>query len=315
MGPFREGAAAASAGDANAIAASPQASSKVEQVQAGVPANGTLQPLQADAGAATVVNWALDGLISSVKSRWGVAIARANDHVHFVERGIDIKGTRPDLWHWLSGTMEAGGASPETQVAAPQDSSTLAWALLRTDSGLVGAMLLGRDRGGDPFSKKDRIWLERVGERVASILCYTSDSDLGAELGSDQSAPAAVWAGPVLDKVRWARGWMKGQFKARECWLFLASEGSPVPQLVDEKWGAAGPSILQETVQKALERRDPQVWLERDGGRALVLQPLGRWGVKGLLLLEDIPWRGDGAATLARLKKAAATIAKLLNNI
>jgi hypothetical protein len=273
-----------------------------------------LHPLESAAEPASVVNWALEGLMSSVRGGWGAALARANKEICFVEKGIDLQERRPDLWRWLNEAMLDDDGVVGDRKSPPKDSGNLAWALLRTDTGVVGAMLLGREEDADPFSSSDRTWLERVGERVASILCYTVGSDLGSGSIEVQDAPASVWAAPILDRVRWARGWLRGLLNAKNCWLFIAPGTSSVPQLVDEKWDAAGPPFLQDTVQEALERREPQVWVEGDGARALVLQPLGPWGVKGLLLIEGVPWKGGGRAAMGRLKKAAAIIAKLLRN-
>jgi len=289
--------------------------SDAEKRSPGLPPPESLHPLESGAEPATVVNWALEGLMSSVKGRWGAAVARANDHVHFVEKGIDIRGSRPELWQWLNGTMRDSAVVPGAPVPPPQVGGSLAWAMLRTEGGLVGVMLLGREEGSVPFSSGDRTWLERVGERVASILSHTSGSVLAEPPDREREAPPSVWAGPLLERVKWARGWLRDLLGAREVRLFMASEAAPMAQLVDEESGSAGPAFLQELVREALECKDPQVWLEKDGDRALVLQPLGPWGTRGVLLLESVPWRGDGDAALARLKKAAAKIGKLLSDI
>jgi hypothetical protein len=289
--------------------------SEAEKRSPGLPPPESLHPLESGAEPATVVNWALEGLMSSVKGRWGAAVARANDHVHFVEKGIDIKGSRPELWQWLNGTMRESADVRRAPAHPPQVGGSLAWAMLRAEGGLVGVMLLGREEGSVPFSSGDRTWLERVGERVASILSHTSGSVLAESRDREREAPPSVWAGPLLERVKWTRGWLRELSGAREVRLFMASEAAPVARLIDEESGSAGPAFLQEFVREALERKDPQVWLEKDGDRALVLQPLSPWGARGVLLLESVPWRGDGAAILARLKKAAAKIGRLLSDV
>jgi hypothetical protein len=271
--------------------------------------SGFLSPTESDTPPDKVVGWALDGLMSSVHSLWGAALAKANGDTCLVERGIELASARPEVWSWLKTTV-----SSETGEEPPPGGGELAWAPLRSDARVIGAVILGRGEKGAPFTSSDRTWLEKVGERIASILSQTTRSGLRESARDETVAPAAVWAAPVLERAEWARGWIKGQFDARGCWIFAAMEGSPEPQLVDESWGAAPPPFLSETIREATEGVGPQVWLESGGDRAIVLQPLGPWGVKWTVVLEGVPWRGDGRATLARLKRAAATLARLLKS-
>jgi hypothetical protein len=268
-----------------------------------------LRPTETAAAPDEVVGWALEGLISSVRGQWGVAIAKANGDTCLVERGIELETAQPEIWKWLKSTVEK-----EVEVEPPPESKKLVWVPLKFEARLIGAVVLGRGSEGRPFSKSDRTWLQKVGERIASILSQTASSELKDLEQASLQAPAAVWAAPVLERAAWARDWMRNQFGAEGCWLFAAMEGSSEPQLVDESWGPASPPFLLKTIREAMEETEPQVWLESRGGRAIVLQPLGPWGVKWTVVLEGVPWRGDGRATLARLKKAAGTLARLLKS-
>lgn len=256
-----------------------------------------------------VVGWALDGLMSSVRSLWGVALARANGDICLVERGIRLEVEHPDIWRWLRSTVEMGESK-----GSPPASKDLAWVPLKSEARLLGGVVLGRGGEAGPFSDSDRIWLQKVGERIASILSHKVSSGLVDVRQEEQVAPAAVWAAPVLERAAWARGWLRNQFEASGCWLFAAAEDSSEPQLIDESWGTASPGFLLNTVREAMEKIEPQVWLESGGDRAIVLQPLAPWGVKWTVVLEGVPWRGDGRAMLARLKKSAVTLARLLKS-
>jgi hypothetical protein len=258
-----------------------------------------------------IVNWALEGMISSVKGSWGVALARSDGDIHLVERGIDLRAERPDLWKWLRDSVEREG---QADAVPPQDSDKLVWVPLRVNSSLVGVVLLGTHSGSEGFSQSDRLWLEKVGERITSILCSTASSTVIETSDSGPVAPDSVWAAPALERAAWAREWLKEHFEAAGCWLFAALEDSPEPRLIDEDWGSAAPPFFSSTLREVMELYEPQVWIELGGERCHVIQPLAPWGVKWLVVLEGMPWRGEGTATLARLKKYAATLARVLKN-
>jgi hypothetical protein len=273
-----------------------------------------LRPATHDNETNEVVGWALEGLMSSVKSVWGVALTRVKRDVCFVQRGIELESAHPDLWEWLKKTIDENGDDKAWDSPPPSQSGTLAWAQLRSNSVLVGTVVLGREGDADPFSASDQSWLHKVGERIASILCSTEGSALTESADREPSEPSSVWAAPVLERAGWAGGWMREQFEASGCWLFVAMEDSSEPRLIDESWGSVSPPFLANTIRAAMERSQAQVWLDEAGDKALVLQPLGPWGLRWVVVLEGVPWRGDGRSTLARLKKAAVTLSKLLRS-
>jgi hypothetical protein len=270
-----------------------------------------LTPMERETEVSRVVGWALDGMMSSVRSGWGVAVARMNGDLCLVQRGIELQSARPELYEWLRKEVERDkGLGDEP----PPGADRLAWIPLRAEAVLVGAVLLGREVSGEQFSSSDKAWLHKVGERIASILCSSGKSELLSPAVQESAAPASVWAAPVLERAVWARGWLRERFEAAECWLFASSDGYSEPQLVDETWGASPPPFLRTTITEAMERIEPQIWLEWGRDRALVIQPLSPWGIAWLVVLEGMVWRGDGKAALARLKRDAATLAKLLKN-
>ncbi len=289
---------------ADESAARPAASPRRPYV--GLPA---LSPMNGDTEVSRVVGWALDGMMSSVRSGWGVAVARTNGDLCLVQRGIELERARPELLRWLRREVESDEASGDEP---PSGSDALVWVPLRAEAALVGMVLLGKESEGESFSSLDRAWLHKVGERIASILCSRGNSELGGAAASESVAPALVWAAPILERAIWARGWLRERFEASGCWLFAAAEGYSEPQLIDETWGASPPPFLRTTIMEAMERAEPQVWLESGERKALVIQPLSPWGIAWLAVLEGMPWRGDGKAALARLKKDAATVARLL---
>jgi hypothetical protein len=270
-----------------------------------------LRPMEEDTEVSRVVGWALDGMMSSVRSGWGVAVARMNGSMCLVQRGIELQSSRPELFEWLKREVESETGPGDDP---PPSSERLAWIPLRAETVLVGAVLLGREAAGEQFSSSDRAWLHKVGERITSILCSGGRSALISSPVEESAAPASVWAAPILERAIWARGWLRERFGAAGCWLFASAEGYSEPQLIDETLGASPPPFLRTTIREAMERNEPQVWLESGGERALVIQPLSPWGVAWLVVLEGVPWRGDGRAALARLKKDAATLARLLKN-
>lgn len=270
-----------------------------------------LRPTEGRFESAHIVNWALEGMISSVRGSWGVALARSDGDIHLVERGIDLRAERPDLWEWLRDSVEREG---QADAVPPQGSDKLVWVPLRVNSSLVGVVLLGTHSGSEGFSQSDRLWLEKVGERITSILCSTASSTVIETSDSGPIAPDSVWAAPALERAAWAREWLREHFEAAGCWLFATLEDSPEPRLIDEDWGSASPPFFSSTVREAMELYEPQVWVELGGERCHVIQPLAPWGVKWLVVLEGVPWRGEGTATLARLKKYAATLARVLKN-
>ncbi len=273
-----------------------------------------LRPLDQETDTPQVIEWALDGMMSSVRSGWGVAFARTDGQTCLIERGVDVETERPELLDWLKGAVETGASD----CGEPPGCGRVAFVPLKVESATAAVMVLGRDQGHDEFTQGDREWLQRVGERIASILCETIAPSLKAVAEPALEAPPGVWAAPLLERVAWARGWIREQFEASGCWLFAAGPESAEVQIVDEELGAASPPFLKRTIAEAMEGTEPRVWLEcgekRAEDRALIIQPLGPWGVRWLILLEGVPWRGDGKSTLARLKKTAATLARLLKN-
>ncbi len=270
-----------------------------------------LRPTEGRFESARIVSWALEGMISSVRGSWGVALARSDGDVRFVERGINLRAERPDLWEWLRDFLES---EVGVDIAPPQGSDKLVWVPLRVDSSLVAAVLLGTHSESEGFSQSDRLWLEKVGERIASILCSMASSTVIKTVDPGPVAPDSVWAAPLLDRAAWARGWLREHFEAAGCWLFAAFDDSPEPRLIDEDWGSVSPPFFSSTLREAMEFDEPQVWMDSGGERCHVIQPLAPWGMRWLVVLEGVPWRGEGKATLARLKKYAAVLARVLKS-
>jgi len=260
-----------------------------------------------------VVRWALEGLMSSVRGSWGALVAKASGGRLMAQRGVELENVRPDLLEWLEGSL-AGNGGEGGAASAPSDSGRLVCVLLKSDSEVVGRVLLGRDEGSDPFSQADLRWLEKVSERIASILSGSRRYSLGDDQAERPPAPASLWAAPLVERVEWARGWMQRRFHAVGCWLFTTPEGSAEPVLVDEDFGSVSPRFLAETVGSAMESADASVFVDEEDGRALVFQPLAPWGSRWVVVLEGVPWRGEGRAIRARIKRAAATLAKLMRS-